>query len=708
MKFLANLRIGARLGAGFGAVLLLLLAITAVGMYGIDTVHEGTKTIYEDRTVALAQLSEINLNLLRNRVLVMDMMAIPLPANIEKRDAEFRANIDKVTQTWDAYMATYLTPEEKKLAAEFIEIRREYVNAGLLATRDAVRAGQLDDAKRLYLEQLSPLAAKVQVSMGKLVQLQIDEAAKQYKQSTEVENQMYLASLGTAALALVVGAVLAWLITRSVTLPASQAVQAAGRIRDGDLSSDIEARGDDEMGRLLKAMDDMQASLRKVVGEVRHGVDSVATASSQIAQGNQDLSGRTEQQASNLEQTAASMEQMTAAVKSSADNARAANQLAASASDVASKGGQVVAQVVSTMGEIQTSSKKIADIIGTIDGIAFQTNILALNAAVEAARAGEQGRGFAVVAGEVRSLAQRSAEAAREIKSLIGASVERVDAGSALVDEAGRTMGDIVAQVRKVTDLIGEITASATEQTSGIGQVNVAVSQLDQMTQQNAALVEESAAAAESLKQQAARLAQAVGVFKLGHGATSHATTPMPTRAKPASASWQPAPVRADSGASTARPGALGIDLDHAIEAHAQWKTTLRQAITSHESLDVDKIRCDDCCMLGKWLHGAGGRQHGSRNSFTALLSRHQEFHRSAGDVAAAINRGDCAKAEQMLGSGTAFAKASSDVGVAVIHLRDDLAGHAKPAPAFAPAPRAAKPEPKAPAKADDADWETF
>ncbi|NLZ40440.1 MAG: HAMP domain-containing protein [Comamonadaceae bacterium] len=353
----------------------------------------------------------------------------------------------------------------------------------------------------------------------------VDEGAVLGAASVVVDVTADLAALRATRITLWVGlfvllaaaAVGVYGLARSITRPLGRAAALAHAVSEGDLGRSLEVRGGDEIGQLAAAIDHMTRKLRTLVGQVRSGVDSVATASGQIAQGNQDLSARTEQQASNLQQTAASMEEMTTAVKSSAESAQAARQLAAAAAEVASRGGQLVQRVVSTMGRIQTSSRKIADIIGTIDGIAFQTNILALNAAVEAARAGEQWRGFAVVAGEVRTLAQRSAEAAREIKSLIGASVEQVDAGSALVDEAGQTMGGIVAQVHKVSDLISEISAGAAEQDSGIGQVSSAVAQLDRMTQQNAALVEESAAAAESLRQQAARLAEAVAVFKLGH-----------------------------------------------------------------------------------------------------------------------------------------------------------------------------------------------
>jgi methyl-accepting chemotaxis protein len=327
-----------------------------------------------------------------------------------------------------------------------------------------------------------------------------------------------------ATVATLFAAAIGWAITRSITRPIADAVKLAQTVAAGDLSSRIEVTSRDEPGQLLGALMTMIESLVRVVGQVRHSSDCIATGSSQIATGNADLSQRTEEQASNLQQTAASMEQLTSTVRTNSDTAHQATQLAGSAAAAAAQGGVVVEQVVSTMGAIDAASRKIADIIGVIDGIAFQTNILALNAAVEAARAGEQGRGFAVVASEVRSLAQRSAAAAKEIKGLITDSVDKVKAGTEQVAEAGRTMCDIVAQVKRVNDLIGEISAATLEQTQGIGQVGDAVNQLDQVTQQNAALVEESAAAAESLSQQAAKLVDAVAVFRLGQDGSSRST----------------------------------------------------------------------------------------------------------------------------------------------------------------------------------------
>jgi methyl-accepting chemotaxis protein len=334
-----------------------------------------------------------------------------------------------------------------------------------------------------------------------------------------------------------------WMTLRSICGPLDQAVAVATRIASGDLGSRIVAEGRDEPARLIRALADMQTSLRNLVGQVRESSESIEVASSEVASGNTDLSQRTELAASHLQRTASSMDGLTETVRQSTDSAHTANQLATSAAAVAARGGQVVAQVVSTMNDINTSSRKIADIIGVIDGIAFQTNILALNAAVEAARAGEQGRGFAVVAGEVRNLAQRSAEAAKEIKALIGASVDRVESGSRLVNDAGTTMNEIVASVQRVTDIIGEISAASTEQSQGIVSVKGAIGEVDQMTQQNAALVEESAAAAESLKAQAARLAEVMGSFRL----ESHSG---PVRlAAPSAVPAAPVPAKAKAAA---------------------------------------------------------------------------------------------------------------------------------------------------------------
>jgi methyl-accepting chemotaxis protein len=393
-----------------------------------------------------------------------------------------------------------------KKADDAIDMATGDVNTGIAAMMSAD-------------EQYSALIKSLE-EVGTQVNERADEVSRRTDRSAVLSQLMIGFAL---VIAIVAASVVAVLSARTVARNLRAASQVAGKLADGDLGARFAINSKDELGDLSHSLDRMREAFAKMIGDIRETSESVSVASSQIAQGNADLSARTEQQAGSLQVTAASMEELSSTVKNNANTARQANQLAASASEVAARGGHAVGQVVSTMGEIQTSSRKIAEIIGVIDGIAFQTNILALNAAVEAARAGEQGRGFAVVAGEVRNLAQRSAQAAREIKQLISDSVQKVDSGSRQVTEAGQTMRDIVDQVKRVADLIGEITSATLEQDSGIGQVNAAVTHLDQMTQQNAALVEQSAAAAESLKEQAARLAQAIAIFKLGRQETAHA-----------------------------------------------------------------------------------------------------------------------------------------------------------------------------------------
>jgi len=374
--------------------------------------------------------------------------------------------------------------------------------------------GNRDDAVAMMNAECRPLLAALLKATANFIEHD-DKLAQAAVQQAEQSYDRDRASMIAASIVAVIGAIaLGWLLSSAVTRPLNRAVALAETVAAGDLRSEIVVDTKDETGQLLAALKRMNENLSEMVGSVRSCADGISIASNEIATGNQDLSSRTEQQAAALEQTASSMQQMTDTVRHNADSSRQANQLAGSAAQVASRGGAVVERVVATMGDISASSRRIADIIGTIDGIAFQTNILALNAAVEAARAGEQGRGFAVVASEVRGLAQRSAQAAKEIKALIGESTEKVEAGSALVGEAGRTMGDIVAQVQRVTDLVAEINASTGEQTDGIVQVNQAVASIDQGTQQNAALVEQSAAAAESLRQQATQLIGVISRFK--------------------------------------------------------------------------------------------------------------------------------------------------------------------------------------------------
>ena len=428
-----------------------------------------------------------------------EAMKVVLEGQIAKEAADSALRPDM--ETAQTQLASYVKKTDMAIDLASVD-----ANTGVAAMQGA------DEAYAALIQSLKAAQSRLLTHSA--------ETARAGEAST---NRMHwlLSLLSLVAAGVVVG--LSWLMLRKVASSLAQASTVARSVAEGDLTQVVSTDRQDELGELLRALGVMRDSLLKTVVQVRQATDSIGTASAEIASGNQDLSSRTEQAASSLEQTAASMEELTATVRQSADAARQANQLAASASEIAVRGGQVVGQVVTTMEEINHSSKKISDIIGVIDGIAFQTNILALNAAVEAARAGEQGRGFAVVAAEVRSLAQRSAEAAKEIKGLIGASVDKVDAGTRLVADAGQTMSEIVGSVQRVSDIIGEITAASGEQSDGIGQVNVAVTQLDQMTQQNAALVEESAAAAESLKEQASRLAQVVQIFRIDGAANVRA-----------------------------------------------------------------------------------------------------------------------------------------------------------------------------------------
>ena len=390
-------------------------------------------------------------------------------------------------------------------------------------SREVKSAGDPVATQKFVDSEFTPLVAAYLKAQDDFVRT-LEQRREQVRTDAFNRRVQYaIMGLVMAALLLAVGLAMAWQLVRSITRPLDQAVNAIDAIAAGDLTQELHSTRKDEFGHMLRSLSAMSTQLRGVVTDVRSGVDSVSSASVQIANGNHDLSARTEQTASNLEETAASMEQLTATVTQSADTARQANQLAGTAAQAAARGGEVVGQVVASMQQITDSSKKISDIIGVIDGIAFQTNILALNAAVEAARAGEQGRGFAVVASEVRSLAGRSAEAAKEIKSLIMASVERVEKGTQLVDKAGVTMSEVVGSIRRVTDIMGEISAASGEQSQGVAQVAEAITHMDQTTQQNASLVEESAAAADSLKSQAAQLVEAVAVFRLAPGSDASA-----------------------------------------------------------------------------------------------------------------------------------------------------------------------------------------
>jgi methyl-accepting chemotaxis protein len=526
MDFIRNLKIGQRLGLGFFVLLLTLIGVVGLGLHQMSAIQTNLVMIAgtdRDESSFVTQLrGGVNMRAIaaRNMTLITDPKAQQAElARVQKA----KASIDDAFQKLEAVLASDAsTPQEvRAMLAKSRELEDRYQPIAKVVVSLAMTGKQSEaiphltrDCMPLLDEFISHLYAFEQ-AINQHAQLRVDDANRAYASA-----KYTMLGLGMAALA--VGSLIAWALTVGITRPIGQAVTIAQAVSQGDLSHCITVTRSDETGLLLNALRAMTQNLVQLVEGVRNSSDSIATGSSEIAQGNQDLSHRTEQQASSLQQTAASMEELNSTVRSNADTARHASQLAGSASEVAAKGGVVVNQVVDTMEEITASSRKISDIIGVIDGIAFQTNILALNAAVEAARAGEQGRGFAVVAGEVRSLAQRSAEAAKEIKSLINDSVEKVEAGSRLVGDAGRTMDDIVTQVRNVTALISEISNSTQEQTDGISQVSSAVTILDQTTQQNAALVEQSAAAAESLKLQAAELVKAVGVFNLNHALAHH------------------------------------------------------------------------------------------------------------------------------------------------------------------------------------------
>lgn len=550
---LANLRIGARLGAGFGVVLLLLVASIGLGLKNMETIEETLQDVVQNNNVKMAAAEKMS----KSQLLVSVAAAnVVLLTEQDDRAAEERRLISAREEYNKASKRLHdmvVLDEGKAILAK--------IDAAAAVTRpltDKARKlgveNKTPEATAVLVKEVSPSSALWQAALQEMLDHQARNNAKAEQVAAEAYGSARIAMISLGTLTVGFGIVVAWLATRSITVPILRAVKIAQTVAAGDLRSDIDSHAKDETGDLLRALGAMSSSLRDIVGRVRAGTDTIATASTQIASGNVDLSSRTEQQAGSLEETASSMEELAATVKNSADNTRQADALATSASEVAVKGGAVVAQVVDTMQSINDSSRKIVDIIAVIDGIAFQTNILALNAAVEAARAGEQGRGFAVVASEVRNLAQRSAGAAKEIKTLIDDSVAKVTAGSVLVASAGTTMEEIVASVRRVTDIMGEISAAGREQELGIGQINHAIIEMDAVTQQNAALVEEAAAAAESLQDQAVELADIVGIFKLAeHSASLPQGAAKPTQIRPTRQKAQPR-SRAVSNATLSLP----------------------------------------------------------------------------------------------------------------------------------------------------------
>ena len=512
---LRNFKIGTRLGIGFGSILAILvivvLAATALNYRNKAQLLSGLELASEKNTQASTMKSamlEMGIAM-RNIGLQGDVGLMQVEeGKVREQRKQYDGARDKLGKLG-------LSDAEKALVANISTLDRE-VDSAFKEAMGQVLAFNSEGGAKVISTRIDPLNRKMLADINQLLQLQQASQQRFMAGSLADDKQLMLVLLVLGGVAVALGAWCAVFITRSITQPLSGAVAVAQKVAAGELTSHVVVEGKDETSALQQALKDMNESLVRTVSDVRQGTQTITIASREIASGNADLSARTETQASSLEETASSMEELTSTVKQNADNARQANQLAVSASSVAQQGGSVVAQVVDTMGSIKDSSRKIVDIIGVIDSIAFQTNILALNAAVEAARAGEQGRGFAVVASEVRNLAQRSAGAAKEIKGLIGDSVDKVDAGSRLVDEAGQTMGLIVTSIRQVADIMGEITAATQEQSHGIEEINQAIAQMDEMTQQNAALVEEAAAAAESMQDQAQRLADAVSIFKLG------------------------------------------------------------------------------------------------------------------------------------------------------------------------------------------------
>jgi methyl-accepting chemotaxis protein len=536
-----NFNIGTRLAGGFAIVLLLLVALLVTAIARIQTANRMTDalvnvSIKNQRNVAeWTKIIEVNGSLVIAAYQTTDPT---LQKTIESRMAANSARSAKVQEEIDVFVRD---PGVRTQFEHVKELRAVYLTARKAALK-AKTDGELELSRKIFDTDMLPKSAVYLEGVTKLAAMQVgvsDAVAQEVLDSYGATQTMLLA-LGLVAIA--AGVLCAYWITRSITVPIGKAVRIAEKVSSGDLTSDIVVDSKDETGQLMQALKTMNGNLVDIVAQVRTGTDTITTASAEIASGNQDLSSRTEQQAGSLEETASSMEELTTTVKQNADNARQANQLAVEAASIASRGGAVVSAVVSTMGSINESSRKIVDIISVIDGIAFQTNILALNAAVEAARAGEQGRGFAVVATEVRNLAQRSAAAAKEIKTLIDDSVNQVETGSALVDKAGLTMDEIVQSIDHVTAIMREISSASDEQSTGIEQVNKAIAEMDQVTQQNAALVEEAAAAAEAMQEQSGQLAQVVSVFRIAGRPAGAARTAV---AAPARA---PARVPAVSG----------------------------------------------------------------------------------------------------------------------------------------------------------------
>ncbi|MFL9922648.1 methyl-accepting chemotaxis protein [Herbaspirillum lusitanum] len=522
MKKLTGLKIGQRLGVGFGVVILLMIALTIIGVVRLNQINGNIRSIaneYYPRTVMANSVKSALDETARS------MRNLLFMSTVDEIKGEMEA-IDRAGKTIDDTLKQFArdthSEQGRKLLAEVNAAREKYapVLKNFLA---AVKDGQVEQARDLILPEIAPYQAAYFKALDNLIAFLAQQMEQGGHEAEQLSHGASALMIGMAAIATLLAMIVGYSVMRSITRPLNAAIGIAERVADGDLTVRVETGATDETGKLLQALQNMRDGLVHAVTQVRNGSDEISVAAREIAHGNADLSARTESQASALEETTSSMVELTGAVNQNAENAREANKLVVSASQVAMQGGAVVSQVVDTMKEIKNSSRQIVEIISVIDGIAFQTNILALNAAVEAARAGEQGRGFAVVASEVRALAQRSASAAKEITSLIQNSVKKVDAGSALVDDAGKTMENIVTSVKHVADIMVEITAASDEQSAGIQQVNRAIGQIDEMTQQNSALVEQAAAAAQSMQDQSLALGRAVSIFKVEAGLASGA-----------------------------------------------------------------------------------------------------------------------------------------------------------------------------------------